>query len=54
MRLALIVMKYLDWVDGGKDPDPISHDARIDDFIDEVQSILFDWDTVCCLCLLLF
>ncbi|KAJ5466166.1 hypothetical protein N7530_009953 [Penicillium desertorum] len=44
MRLALIVMKYLDWVDRGKDPDPVSHDATIDGFIDEVQLILSDWD----------
>jgi hypothetical protein len=46
MRLALIVMKYLDWVDEGKDPDPVSHDATIDSFIDEVQLILSDWDAV--------
>ncbi|CAI7644759.1 unnamed protein product [Penicillium pancosmium] len=45
MRLALIVMKYLDWIDCGTDPDPISHDAIIDSFINEVQSILSDWDT---------
>ncbi|KAJ5184405.1 hypothetical protein N7472_009245, partial [Penicillium cf. griseofulvum] len=44
MRLTLIVMKYLDWVDRGKDPDPVSHDATIDRFIDEVQLILSDWD----------
>ncbi|KAJ5420687.1 hypothetical protein N7465_003206, partial [Penicillium sp. CMV-2018d] len=44
MRLTLIVMKYLDWVDRGKDPDPVSHDATIDSFIDEVQLILSDWD----------
>lgn len=47
MRLTLIVMKYLDWVDGGKDPDPVSHDATIDSFIDEVEPILLDWDVVC-------
>lgn len=46
MRLTLIVMKYLDWVDGGKDPDPVSHDATIDSFIDEVEPILLDWDVV--------
>lgn len=46
MRLALIVMKYLDWIDCGTDPNPISHDATIDSFINEVQSILSDWDTV--------
>ncbi|KAJ5599935.1 hypothetical protein N7450_001002 [Penicillium hetheringtonii] len=45
MRLALIVMKYLDWVDAGKNPDPVTHDSIIDDFIDEVQSVLVDWDT---------
>ncbi|KAF4769654.1 hypothetical protein HAV15_011575 [Penicillium sp. str.  len=44
MRLTLIVMKYLDWVDGGKDPDPVSHDATIDSFTDEVEPILLDWD----------
>lgn len=48
MRLALIVMRYLDWIDGGPTPDPVSHDATIDGFIDEVQSILSDWDTVRC------
>jgi hypothetical protein len=46
MRLALVVMKYLDWIDCGTDPNPISHDAIIDSFINEVQSILSDWDTV--------
>ncbi|KAJ5826006.1 hypothetical protein N7474_003144 [Penicillium riverlandense] len=45
MRLTLIVMKYLDWIDGGPDPDPVSHDAIIESYIDEVQSILSDWDT---------
>lgn len=46
MRLALIVMKYLDWIDCGMDPDPVSHDATIDSFINEIQSILSDWNTV--------
>lgn len=46
MRLTLIVMKYLDWVDRGKDPDPVSHDATIDSFINEVEPILLDWDVV--------
>ncbi|KAE8361878.1 hypothetical protein BDV27DRAFT_24216 [Aspergillus caelatus] len=45
MRLGLIVRKYLDWITGGPDPDPVSHDAIIDNYIDEVQSILSDWDT---------
>ncbi|KAE8381905.1 hypothetical protein BDV26DRAFT_254837 [Aspergillus bertholletiae] len=45
MRLTLIVMRYLDWIDGGPDPDPVSHDAIIDIYIDEVQSILSSWDT---------
>lgn len=48
MRLAIIVMKYLDWIDGGSNPDPVSHDAMIDGYIDEVQSILSDWDAVRC------
>lgn len=47
MRLALIVMRYLDWIDCGSYLDPVSHDAIIDSYIDEVQSILSDWDTVC-------
>ncbi|RAQ51311.1 fungal specific transcription factor [Aspergillus flavus] len=45
MRLGLIVRKYLDWIDSGPDPDPVSHDAIIHTYIDEVQSILSDWDT---------
>jgi hypothetical protein len=52
MRLALIVMKYLDWIDSGtaseSEPESdVSHDTTIDGFINEVQSILLDWDTVC-------
>lgn len=46
MRLALVVMKYLDWVDLGPDPDPVSHDAAVDSFLEEVQLIMRDWDTV--------
>lgn len=46
MRLALVVMKYLDWVDLGPDPNPVSHDATIDSFLGEVQLIMRDWDTV--------
>ncbi|KAE8143826.1 hypothetical protein BDV38DRAFT_289660 [Aspergillus pseudotamarii] len=45
MRLGLILRKYLDWITGGPDPDPVSHDAIIENYIDEVQSILSDWDT---------
>ncbi|KOC11001.1 fungal specific transcription factor [Aspergillus flavus AF70] len=45
MRLGLIVRKYLDWIDSGPDPDPASYDAIIHTYIDEVQSILSDWDT---------
>ncbi|KAJ5743872.1 hypothetical protein N7533_008742 [Penicillium manginii] len=50
MRLALIVMKYLDWIDSGtaseSEPESdVSHDTTIDGFINEVQSILLDWDT---------
>lgn len=47
MRLALIVRRYLDWIEGGARQDSISHDTIIDGYIDEVQSILSDWDTVC-------
>lgn len=46
MRLALVVMKYLDWVDSGPDPDPVSHDTTIDSFLEEVQLIMRDWNTV--------
>jgi hypothetical protein len=46
MRLALVGMKYLDWVDLGPDPDPVSHDATVDSFLEEVQSIMSDWDPV--------
>ncbi|KAJ5611396.1 hypothetical protein N7510_008115 [Penicillium lagena] len=45
MRLTLVVMKYLDWIDSGPDPDPVLHDATIDSFLDEVQLIMSDWDT---------
>lgn len=46
MRLTLVVMKYLDWVDMGSDPDPISYDAIIDTFLEEVQLIMRDWNKV--------
>jgi hypothetical protein len=46
MRLALVVMKYLDWTDAGSDPDPVLHDITIDSFLEEVQSVIADWDTV--------
>lgn len=46
MRIGLIIRKYLDWIDGDPDPDPVSYDAIVDTYIDEVQSILSDWDTV--------
>jgi hypothetical protein len=46
MRLALVMMKYLDWTDAGPDPDPVLHDITIDSFLDEVQLIISDWDTV--------
>ncbi|KAE8161917.1 hypothetical protein BDV40DRAFT_266301 [Aspergillus tamarii] len=45
MRIGLIIRKYLDWIDGDPDFDPVSHDAIVDTYIDEVQSILSDWDT---------
>jgi hypothetical protein len=46
MRLALVVMKYLDWIDSGPVPDLLLYDATIDSFLEEVQSIMSDWDTV--------
>lgn len=46
MRLALIVMRYLDWIERDAQPGPVSHDTVIDGYIDEVQSILSDWDMV--------
>lgn len=46
MRLTIVVMKYLDWVDSGPDPNPVSHDATVDSFLAEVESIMRDWDTV--------
>lgn len=48
MRLALIVMRYLDWLDFGMsgDVDPVQYDHTVDSFINEVQSVLSDWDTV--------
>lgn len=46
MRLALIVMRYLDWIESDAQPDPASHDTIIDGYIDEVWSILSDWDMV--------
>ncbi|CAI7613986.1 unnamed protein product [Penicillium manginii] len=46
MRLALIVMRYLDWIEGGARQNSTSHDTIIDGYIDEVQSILSDWDTM--------
>jgi hypothetical protein len=50
MRLNIVVMKYLDWVDSGPDPNPVSHDATVDSFLAEVESIMRDWDTVGSLC----
>ncbi|KAJ5082178.1 hypothetical protein N7532_011221 [Penicillium argentinense] len=44
MRLAIIVMKYLDWIDSEPNPDPSSYDAIIDSYIGEVESIMSDWD----------
>ncbi|CEJ61114.1 hypothetical protein PMG11_09656 [Penicillium brasilianum] len=44
MRLALVVMKYLDWVDLEPDHNPASHDATVDSFLEEVQLIMSDWD----------
>ncbi|CAL5866563.1 uncharacterized protein PFLUO_LOCUS772 [Penicillium psychrofluorescens] len=46
MRLTLVVMKYLDWIDAGPDPDPVLRDATVDSFLEEVQLIMSDWDTV--------
>lgn len=46
MRLTLVVMKYLDWVDIGSDSDPISCDAIIDTFLEEVRVIMRDWNKV--------
>ncbi|KAJ5832961.1 hypothetical protein N7474_001272, partial [Penicillium riverlandense] len=44
MRLTLVVMKFLDWIDSGPDPDPVLHDATVDSFLEEVQLIMSDWD----------
>lgn len=46
MRLAMVVMRYLDWIEGDPKLDPVSYDAIIESYIEEVQSILLDWDTV--------
>ncbi|KAJ5753674.1 uncharacterized protein N7511_007827 [Penicillium nucicola] len=46
MRHALVVMKYLDWMDSGPNLDPVLHDATIDSFLQEVQLIMSDWNAV--------
>ncbi|KAJ5302214.1 hypothetical protein N7508_007077 [Penicillium antarcticum] len=45
MRQALVVLKYLDWMDLAPDLDPVLHDATIDSFLQEVQLIMSDWNT---------
>ncbi|KAF7592330.1 hypothetical protein BBP40_000386 [Aspergillus hancockii] len=44
MRLALVLMKYLDLVDSGINQDTDVYDTALDNLIAEVQLIMSDWD----------
>jgi hypothetical protein len=44
MRLTLVVLKYLDWVNGESDQNAATYDSWLDDLIAEVEAILSDWN----------
>jgi hypothetical protein len=46
MRIALLSMKFLDWVESRSTLDPLSHDAVVERYVKEVQSILSNWNLV--------
>ncbi|KAJ5243533.1 uncharacterized protein N7469_001860 [Penicillium citrinum] len=43
MRIALLSMKFLDWIDFQSTLDPASHDAVVEGYIEELHSILSNW-----------
>jgi hypothetical protein len=46
MRLTLVVLKYLDWVNVEADQNAAAYDGWLDDLIVEVEAILSDWNVV--------
>ncbi|KAE8154541.1 hypothetical protein BDV25DRAFT_147465 [Aspergillus avenaceus] len=44
MRLALVVLKYLNWADAQPDEESDEHDEWLDSLIAEVQTIMSDWN----------
>lgn len=46
MRIALLSMKFLDWIDFQSTLDPASHDAVVEGYIEELHSILSNWHLV--------
>jgi hypothetical protein len=46
MRLTLVVLKYLDWVDAESGQNAATFDSGLDDLIVEVEVILSDWNVV--------
>lgn len=46
MRLVIVVMKYLDWVESEPHIDVALHDATIDSFVEEIHLSMSEWNTV--------
>ncbi|GIK04368.1 hypothetical protein Aspvir_008449 [Aspergillus viridinutans] len=44
MRLTLVVLKYLDWVNAESDQNSATYDSWLDGLIAEVEAILSDWN----------
>ncbi|KAF7168844.1 hypothetical protein CNMCM5623_001786 [Aspergillus felis] len=44
MRLTLVVIKYLDWVNAESEQNAATYDRWLDDLIVEVEAILSDWN----------
>lgn len=47
MRLTLVALKYLDWVNTESDQNAATYDSWLEDLIAEVEAILSDWNVVC-------
>ena len=46
MRVSLLSMKFLDWINSQSILDPESHDTMVENYIKEIQSIIYNWDLV--------
>lgn len=46
MRIALLSMNFLDWIDSRPNLDSLSYDAVVESYVKEVQSILSNWNVV--------